>query len=177
MMPSLSSLFLSAAAAAAASVQDRQLHSLPNQGSGSSSPATTSSSSMSTSTTPSSVPAATTLSTETGGSTRWELTTVFTQPTGCSGGITQYAGSLSTLDYWLNIPFPAPGVSLTSCFPPVLLASVTARYDLPPYDALVCPDQWGSYDYNSTYRICCPRCVSSSFSFCLFSSSYGNLLC
>ncbi|KAJ2973570.1 hypothetical protein NQ176_g6534 [Zarea fungicola] len=129
-MPSftkLVSLALGAVATTAGSHEDRQLHSLPNQESSSS---TTTSSSASTST-PSPMSASTTLATQTG-STRWELTTVFTQPTDCVGGITQYAGDLSTLGYWLNIPYPAPGITITSCFPPALVASVTAAVDLPP---------------------------------------------
>lgn len=101
----------------------------------------------------------------------WALTTVFTQPTDCLYGITQYAGSLSTLGYWLNIPFPAPGITLTSCFPPALVASVTASEDQPPYNQLVCPYNWESYDYNSTYRICCPSYVVYLFA-CLFLSLF-----
>lgn len=162
-MPSLlfglSSLVLATTAIATAPVQDRQLHSLPPKQSSASSSSSLLPTTATSSSTTSSTPLSTTLATQTGGSARWELTTVFTQPTGCVGGITQYAGSLSTLDYWLNIPFPAPGVTSTSCFPQPLLASVTARDDLPPYENLVCPDQWGSFDYNSTYRICCPKYV------------------
>lgn len=135
------------AVAATAAVEERQLHSLPSlSGSSSTAPRTT-------------------LATQTG-PTHWELTTVFTQPTGCVGGITQYAGDLSTLGYWINIPYPAPGVTLTSCFPPALAASVTAAVDLPPYEQLVCPYQWESFDYNSTYRICCPKYVWSLFPAC-----------
>ncbi|KAF5128722.1 GPI-anchored CFEM domain protein [Metarhizium anisopliae] len=153
MMPlsiKLAGLVLCAAVAAAA-LQERQLHSLPPQGSTSSATTTTTASSSTTTST-----TATTMSTHTG-PTRWELSTVFTQPTDCLGGITQYAGGLSTLGYWLNIPYPAPGVTVTSCFPPALVASVTASVDLPPYEQLVCPDRWESFDYNSTYRICCPK--------------------
>lgn len=87
------------------------------------------------------------------------LTTVFTQPTECIGGITEYAGAESTLGYWVDIPFPAPGVTVTSCFPPALVPSVTASVDLPPYKQLVCPHKWESFDFNSTYRICCPKYI------------------
>lgn len=147
----LVSLVLGVAAAAATALEERQLHSLPLQGSSSSTSTTPSSASASTTPT-------TTLTTQTG-PTRWALTTIFTQPTDCVCGITQYAGDLSTLGYWLNIPYPAPGVTITSCFPPALVASVTAAVDLPPYEQLVCPYQWESFDYNSTYRICCPKYV------------------
>lgn len=85
------------------------------------------------------------------------LTSVFTQPSDCVNGITEYAGDLSTLGYWVNIPYPAQDVTLTSCFPPALLPSVTASVDLPPYKQLVCPYKWESFDFNSTYRICCPK--------------------
>nr|UUW20877.1 CFEM86 protein [Metarhizium anisopliae] len=153
MMPlsiKLAGLVLCAAVAAAA-LQERQLHSLTPQGSTSSATTTTTASSSTTTST-----TATTMSTHTI-PTRWELSTVFTQPTDCLGSITQYAGGLSTLGYWLIIPYPAPGVTVTSYFPPALVVSVTASVDLPPYEQLVCPDRWESFDYNSTYRICCPK--------------------
>lgn len=139
MMPlsiKLAGLVLCAAVAAAA-LQERQLHSLPPQGSTSSATTTTTASSSTTTST-----TATTMSTQTG-PTRWELSTVFTQPTDCLGGITQYAGGLSTLGYWLNIPYPAPGVTVTSCFPPALVASVTASVDLPPLRAAGLPGPVG----------------------------------
>ncbi|KAJ4154724.1 hypothetical protein LMH87_000004 [Akanthomyces muscarius] len=144
-------LAASCTAAADGSLQERQLHSLPDQGSSSSSIATTTSSSSSTITRgPSTMK-------KQAGPLRWELTTVFTQPDECEGGITQYAGDLSTLGYWLNIPHPAPGLTLTSCFPPALVASATASVDQPPYSQLVCPYRWQAVDFNSTYRVCCPH--------------------
>lgn len=138
-----------------------KLHTLPNDGllitsTSSLSPSSSSSSSSSFSSAAAITSAPSSMTTQTG-PVLWELTTVFTQPEECSNGITQYAGSPSTLDYWLNIPHPAPGLTLTSCFPPVLLASVTAAVDQPPYSQLVCPYRWETADLNSTYRICCPR--------------------
>lgn len=165
----LSLVGLALSGGATAALDERQLHSLPVLGPGQSPSASPSTSSLSTVSSPpksSSPPTSSserrTTPTEEPTKTEsaaWELTTVFTQPTECSSGITQYAGPLSTLDYWLNIPFPGPGLTFTSCFPPVLVTSVTASVDQPPYDQLVCPDQWGQYDYNSTYRICCPKYV------------------
>ncbi|KAK3192101.1 hypothetical protein K4F52_001728 [Lecanicillium sp. MT-2017a] len=164
-MAKLAGLVLGAASCTAGDgsvLEERQLHTLLNKvplsitatSSPSPSSSSSSSSSFSSPAAITSAPSSTTMQT---GPVPWDLTTVFTQPEECSNGITQYAGSLSTLDYWLNIPHPAPGLTLTSCFPPVLLASVTASVDQPPYSQLVCPYRWETADLNSTYRICCPR--------------------
>ncbi|EGX89048.1 CFEM domain protein [Cordyceps militaris CM01] len=146
----LAGLVLGAAICTAAAddsfLQKRQLHGLTDQGSSSTSIAAAAIITRA----PSSI-------TTQAGPLRWELTTVFTQPDECEGGITQYAGDLSTLGYWLNIPFPAPGLTLTSCFPPALVASATASVDQPPYSQLVCPYRWQVVDFNSTYRVCCPH--------------------
>lgn len=83
------------------------------------------------------------------------ITTVFTPPPECSGGITEVATMTGVL--WQNIIDPVPNVTLTSCYPSQFVASALATTSLPPFSELVCPDTWESYDVNSTYVICCPK--------------------
>jgi hypothetical protein len=83
------------------------------------------------------------------------VTTVFTPPPECSGGITEVATLTGVL--WQDIIDPVPNVTLTSCYPSQFVASALATASLPPFSKLVCPETWESYDVNSTYVICCPK--------------------
>ncbi|OBT68749.1 hypothetical protein VE03_02226 [Pseudogymnoascus sp. 23342-1-I1] len=88
-----------------------------------------------------------------------ELTTTFTQPAQCSRGVvTQMAYSGNGI--WKNAIIPVPTSTITSCFPTQFADSVIARAVsstiLPPFAKLVCPKDWESTYFNSTYLICCP---------------------
>lgn len=82
------------------------------------------------------------------------LTTVFTQPSGCSGGMTEIAAWSTEL--WQNIVNPVPTLTLSSCYPSQFYYSAVATTTLPPYTQLVCPEDWETYNVTDTYIICCP---------------------
>ncbi|KAL1845242.1 hypothetical protein VTK73DRAFT_820 [Phialemonium thermophilum] len=82
------------------------------------------------------------------------LTTVFTQPAGCATGITEIAAWSTEL--WQNVVSPAPGLTLSSCYPSPFYRSALATSVLPPFRELVCPLRWEPYQINATYLICCP---------------------
>lgn len=84
------------------------------------------------------------------------VTTVFTPPPECSGGITEVATMTGVL--WQDIIDPVPNVTLSSCYASQFVASALATAtSLPPFSELVCPDMWESYNVNSTYVICSPK--------------------
>lgn len=142
----------------AAKLQHRQLHTLSHidPSATSTTSTTTSSSSISTPSTTTTSQPGTTLETSTStGPPRWALTTTFTQPSDCVAGITQYPNA--TWGLWQNIVEPVPSLTLTSCYPGPLLASATATASTPPFEQLICPDRWETYNYNVSYIICCPR--------------------
>ncbi|PWY88960.1 hypothetical protein BO70DRAFT_393479 [Aspergillus heteromorphus CBS 117.55] len=82
------------------------------------------------------------------------LTTIFTQPSGCSGGMTEVASWGTEL--WQNIVNPVPTLTLSSCYPSQFYYSAVATEVLPPYIQLVCPENWETYNVTETYIICCP---------------------
>lgn len=85
------------------------------------------------------------------------LTTVFTPPPECTGSFTQIGSN-----YWENVIVPAPHTTLTSCYPSQFYSSAVGAANsvpLPPFNPLVCPSGWSSLPYNTTYIVCCPRCV------------------
>ncbi|KAH8125167.1 hypothetical protein FP744_10009567 [Trichoderma asperellum] len=90
-----------------------------------------------------------------GRSTSYDLavTTVFTQPPECTGGLTQVA---TDTIIWQNIINPAPDLTLTSCYPSQFYQSAMATASLPPFSQLVCPNKWEVINLNATYAICCP---------------------
>ncbi|RDW56892.1 CFEM protein [Coleophoma crateriformis] len=83
------------------------------------------------------------------------ITTIFTQPTDCVGGLTEVA--LATDQVWLNIINPVPTETLTSCYPSQFYSSAIATASLPAFSQLVCPYNWETYNINATYIICCPN--------------------
>ncbi|OJK04266.1 hypothetical protein ASPACDRAFT_50145 [Aspergillus aculeatus ATCC 16872] len=83
-----------------------------------------------------------------------DLTTIFTQPSDCAGGITEIAAWSTEL--WQNIVNPIPTLSLSSCYPSQFYSSAIATTILPPYTQLVCPLDWETYNLTETYLICCP---------------------
>lgn len=90
------------------------------------------------------------------GPLNFAITTTFTQPPECTGGITQRGFPESLL--WENAINPAPHVTLTSCFPSQFYLSIMATASsLPPFNPLICPDKWENYNINDTYVVCCPR--------------------
>lgn len=83
------------------------------------------------------------------------LTTVFTQPPGCAGGMTEIPAWSTEL--WQNIVNPVSTMTLSSCYPSQFYYSAIATRILPPYKQLVCPEDWETYNVTDTYIICCPR--------------------
>ncbi|RDW67019.1 hypothetical protein BP5796_09768 [Coleophoma crateriformis] len=86
------------------------------------------------------------------------ITTVFTQPSDCTSSdlITQVAPDS---ELWQNIIHPVPTATFTSCYPSQFYSSLIASASgtlLPPFRALVCPNDWETYNLNTTYIICCP---------------------
>ncbi|OJZ90248.1 hypothetical protein ASPFODRAFT_77471 [Aspergillus luchuensis CBS 106.47] len=82
------------------------------------------------------------------------LTTVFTQPPGCAGGMTEIPAWSTEL--WQNIVNPVSTMTLSSCYPSQFYYSAIATRILPPYKQLVCPEDWETYNVTDTYIICCP---------------------
>jgi hypothetical protein len=85
------------------------------------------------------------------------LTTVFTPPPECTGSFTQIGSN-----YWEDVIVPAPHTTLTSCYPSQFYSSAVGAANsvpLPPFNPLVCPSGWSSLPYNTTYIVCCPKCV------------------
>ncbi|PYH85074.1 hypothetical protein BO82DRAFT_381106 [Aspergillus uvarum CBS 121591] len=82
------------------------------------------------------------------------LTTVFTQPSGCAGGMTEIPAWSTEL--WQNIVNPVPTLTLSSCYPSQFFYSAVATSVLPPYKQLVCPQDWETYNITDTYIVCCP---------------------
>ncbi|RDW62006.1 hypothetical protein BP6252_11439 [Coleophoma cylindrospora] len=92
------------------------------------------------------------------GSDSLVITTVFTQPSDCTASdlITQIAPDS---ELWQNIIQPVPTATFTSCYPSQFYSSLIASASgtlLPPFRALVCPNDWETYNLNTTYIICCP---------------------
>lgn len=87
------------------------------------------------------------------------LTTVYTQSPQCtSQAITQmsYGGPY----LWENSIQPVETSTITTCFPSQFYSSVMGMFSsvaLPPFSALVCPYNWVTFHYNSTYIVCCPK--------------------
>ncbi|RDW56741.1 CFEM protein [Coleophoma cylindrospora] len=119
----------------------------------SSSTASTSSSSSSSQITPTSNPTLTSTPTLTGYD--MVITTIFTQSTQCSYGLTE--GPLATDQVWQNLINPVPTETLTSCYPSQFYSSALATVSLPAFSQLVCPYDWETYNINTTYIICCPN--------------------
>lgn len=88
------------------------------------------------------------------------LTTTFTQPPACTGGITQVAASGTAL--WQDVIDPEVNSAYTSCLPSQFYSSILATTSLPPFDGLICPYNWETYNLTSTYVICCPWHVNIS---------------
>ena len=87
------------------------------------------------------------------------LTTTFTPPPACTTAAFTEMG-LSGTDLWQNAINPVPSSTVTSCYPSQFYSSALATasgISLPPFSAIVCPYGWETYDYNTTYIICCPR--------------------
>ena len=86
------------------------------------------------------------------------VTTTFTPPAACtSGTLTEMA--LNPSEIWANYINPVPGSTFSSCYPSQFYSSVIATTSLPPFSALICPYNWGTYNINDTYIICCPEYV------------------
>lgn len=87
------------------------------------------------------------------------LTTVYTQSPQCtSNAITQmsYGGPY----LWENSIQPVQTSTITTCFPSQFYSSVMGMFSsvaLPAFSALVCPYEWETFSYNSTYIVCCPK--------------------
>ncbi|PYI34363.1 hypothetical protein BP00DRAFT_484707 [Aspergillus indologenus CBS 114.80] len=159
------SLFISPLARGQLETIDITTSGIPRTSSTSStdSPSTSSSSSTPSSTSSTIAPPPTSLpSTTTATATRTtttpnnplDLTTIFTQPSDCAGGITAIAAWSTEL--WQNIINPAPTLTLSSCYPSQFYYSATATTILPPYTQLVCPLDWEAYNLTETYLVCCP---------------------
>ncbi|GKZ30894.1 hypothetical protein AbraIFM66950_010583 [Aspergillus brasiliensis] len=82
------------------------------------------------------------------------LTTIFTQPSGCAGGMTQIPAWSTEL--WQNVINPVPTMTLSSCYPSQFYYSAVATTILPPFKQLVCPKDWEAYNVTDTYIVCCP---------------------
>lgn len=90
------------------------------------------------------------------------VTTTFTPPAQCTQGhLTQLAYSGDGI--WVNAIIPVPTSTITSCYPSQFANSVIAEAVsstvLPPFRQLVCPYNWETFYYNSTYIVCCPTYV------------------
>jgi hypothetical protein len=64
---------------------------------------------------------------------------------------------------WLNAPLPAPGTTISSCYPEQFISSFllqTGGVSQAPFSALVCPDGYTTQGiFTSNYIACCPRFV------------------
>ncbi|RAH85841.1 hypothetical protein BO86DRAFT_437116 [Aspergillus japonicus CBS 114.51] len=155
------SLFISPLAWAQLETIDIITSGIPRTSSTSStdSPSTSSSTSTPSSTSSTSAPLPTSLPSTTTATTTTpnnplDLTTIFTQPSDCAGGITAIAAWSTEL--WQNIINPAPTLTLSSCYPSQFYYSATTTTILPPYTQLVCPLDWEAYNLTETYLVCCP---------------------
>jgi len=87
------------------------------------------------------------------------LTTTYTQPPQCTDeAITQMAWHGPNL--WENAIHPVAESVITTCYPSQFYSSVMGAINsvaLPAFSALVCPDKWVTWNYNTTYIVCCPK--------------------
>lgn len=104
--------------------------------------------------------------TSTSGSTApgtWAVTTTHSAPTQCAASrLTMMI--YSQYEIWNNAIIPVPTSTVASCFPSQFASSVIARASgtvLPAFSKLVCPVDWNTHWFNSTYIACCPRYVHS----------------
>lgn len=91
------------------------------------------------------------------------LTTTFIPPESCNQ---EQLTMLSSPGYfiWLNEPVPAPGTTVSDCYPPEFMSYYTTYHVnpttvgslVPLMSPLVCPYGWQVVSKEGDYQACCP---------------------
>lgn len=87
------------------------------------------------------------------------LTTTFSAASQCTeAGLSQVPNKSTAL--WKNVVNPVVASAYTACQPQQFYKSIVAQSSgttMPPYRSLICPSDYDSIPFNTTYVMCCPR--------------------